>query len=200
MRSAYSRLNDNIGRRIRHLESKLSRENDKMMQWGYKENIQNLKNLRTEVQQAHKAGKDTVDFLYEKEIDMKSSGNLSTRDTDIRERKEKQMTDDERLERLWQKDGNSQMQELMDQYKKLEKKYVGVSGEEHDNAIMLADQLTDLRTRFGKFYTEDDAHRIDMMINNLLGATQETRRAYSEAQTTRERNQFKTLGILQNID
>ena len=199
MRTPYSRLNDNIGRRIRHLEAKLSRENEQMMQWGYKEQIQHLKDLRTEVQKAHKEGKDTLDYLYEKELDMKKDGNLSTSDRDIRERMEKTYTDDQEIWTDWMDEDTEQMEELFDEYSKLTQKYVGISGTEADNALLLADKFTEYRNRFGKYFDDVQAARIDKAINNLLSATSQTRRPFREAATSRQKADFSKLGILQPL-
>lgn len=199
MRSQYARLNDNIGRRIRHLNEKLNNTDSPTMQKGIQQQINNLKEFRSDLQQAKREGKADSGYLYEKEIEMKNSGNLSTRDKDIKERISKSEMDnmdeyEENNEYITQ-----ELRELIDDYKTLVGKYVGVSSNLLPQAIMLANRITDFRTRYGSIIDEASLNLVISMLDKLITATSAVRRPFAEAQTSRERNQFKDFGILQDL-
>lgn len=199
MRSQYARLNDNIGRRIRHLKEKLNNTDSPTMRKGIQQQINNLKEFRSDLQQAKREGKADSGYLYEKEIEMKNSGNLSTRDKDIKERISKSEMDnmdeyEENNEYITQ-----ELRELIDDYKTLVGKYVGVSSNLLPQAIMLANRITDFRTRYGSIIDEASLNLVISMLDKLITATFAVRRPFAEAQTSRERNQFKDFGILQDL-
>lgn len=199
MRSQYARLNDNIGRRIRHLNEKLNNTDSPTMQKGIQQQINNLKEFRSDLQQAKREGKADSGYLYEKEIEMKNSGNLSTRDKDIKERISKSEMDnmdeyEESNEYITQ-----ELRELIDDYKTMVGKYVGVSSNLLPQAIMLANRITDFRTRYGSIIDEASLNLVISMLDKLITATSAVRRPFAEAQTSRERNQFKDFGILQDL-
>lgn len=199
MRSQYARLNDNIGRRIRHLNEKLNNTDSPTMQKGIQQQINNLKEFRSDLQQAKREGKADSGYLYEKEIEMKSSGNLSTRDKDIKERISKSEMDnmdeyEENNEYITQ-----ELRELIDDYKTMVGKYVGVSSNLLPQAIMLANRITDFKTRYSSIIDEATLNLVISMLDKLITATSAVRRPFAEAQTSRERNQFKDFGILQDL-
>lgn len=199
MRSQYARLNDNIGRRIRHLNEKLNNTDNPLMQRGIQDQINNLKEFRSDLQQAKREGKADTGYLYEKEIEMKNSGNLSTRDKDIKERITKSAMDDIDETDYSSEYITQELRDLIDEYKSMVGKYVGISSELQQKAIMLADKASDFKTRYSSILDNETQELVMRMITNILHATSQVRRPYAEAQTTRERNQFMDFGILPDL-
>ena len=199
MRSQYARLNDNIGRRIRHLNEKLNHTDNPLMQRGIQDQINNLKEFRSDLQQAKREGKADTGYLYEKEIEMKNSGNLSTRDKDIKERITKSAMDDIDETDYSSEYITQELRDLIDEYKSMVGKYVGISSELQQQAIMLADKASDFKTRYSSILDNETQELVMRMITNILHATSQVRRPYAEAQTTRERNQFMDFGILPDL-
>lgn len=199
MRSQYARLNDNIGRRIRHLNVKLNNTDNPLMRRGIQDQINNLKEFRSDLQQAKREGKADSGYLYEKEIEMKNSGNLSTRDKDIKERITKSAMDDIDETDYSSEYITQELRDLIDEYKSMVGKYVGISSELQQQAIMLADKASDFKTRYSSILDNETQELVMRMITNILHATSQVRRPYAEAQTTRERNQFMDFGILPDL-
>lgn len=199
MRSQYARLNDNIGRRIRHLNEKLNNTDNPLMQKGIQDQINNLKEFRSDLQQAKREGKADTGYLYEKEIEMKNSGNLSTRDKDIKERITKSAMDDIDETDYSSEYITQELRDLIDEYKSMVGKYVGISSELQQQAIMLADKASDFKTRYSSILDNETQELVMRMITNILHATSQVRRPYAEAQTSRERNQFMDFGILPDL-
>lgn len=130
-RSAQSRLFDNIGRRIRHLNEDLRKDNGDLRQAGLERQKENLKKFRDKLrEQASKNpdGKLTNEQIYEATDKMKTDDKYTTNKKKIDEITRK-MISSEPDEFLDEFEDEDDIDSILAEFSMLSGKYIGQSGD-----------------------------------------------------------------------
>lgn len=176
-RSPVSRLLDNAGRRVRTLKKKFLdavAKGDTLKQRMIKDQIENLEDFRKEIRKQNKKGKATTDYLYEKELELKESAKLTTKDKEI----EKNAV--ARAANIESAGYGSIMRDpkyasLFQRLENLNEKYVGVYAElaDREEAQRAMDEISLIRTQESDSLTDEDREMLKALYDNLEKQLQE---------------------------
>lgn len=176
-RSPVSRLLDNAGRRVRTLKKKFLdavAKGDTLKQRMIEDQIENLEDFRKEIRRQNKKGKATTDYLYEKELELKESAKLTTKDKEI----EKNAVD--RAANIESAGYGSIMRDpkyasLFQRLENLNEKYVGVYAElaDREEAQRAMDEISLIRTQESDSLTDEDREMLKALYDNLEKQLQE---------------------------
>ena len=176
-RSPVSRLLDNAGRRVRTLKHKFLdavAKGDTLRQRMIEDQIENIEKFRKEIRNQNKKGKATTDYLYEKEMELKESAKLTTKDKEI----EKNAVD--RAANIESAGYGSIMRDpkyasLFQRLENLNEKYVGVYAElaDREEAQRAMDEISLIRTQESDSLTDEDREMLKALYDNLERQLQE---------------------------
>lgn len=129
-RTAQSRLFDNIGRRIRHLNADLKKNPSEFRKAGLERQKEELEKFRNELREEaakNGSGKLTNEQLYEAEDRMKTDDNLTTNKKKIDQVTRKMIS--EEPEDFFDQFDDEDLDDLFGDYATISGKYIGQSGD-----------------------------------------------------------------------
>ena len=129
-RSAQSRLFDNIGRRIRHLNADLKTETDSFRKAGLERHKENLENYREKLRQLaskNEGGKLTLDQLYEAADELLNNDKYTTDKKKIDKITRKMISEED--EDIFEEFKDIDFDDLFADFARLSGEYIGQSGD-----------------------------------------------------------------------